>query len=516
MAFNVSFNGTTYPLPSVGDRIYATYINTFLTAVANNALAKSGGTFTLTADVNFGATYGPVVAYIKSRSSNIASTGVFRLANDEGIAWRNAANSANLLLKLNSSNRLELDGVAIPTISSTDTITNKTISGASNTISNVSLTSGVTGTLPVANGGTGITAFGTGVATALGQNVTGSGSIVLGSGATLTSPAITTPTGIVKGDVGLGNVDNTSDATKNSATATLTNKTISGASNTITNVSLTSGVTGTLPIGNGGTGQTVANDALNALLPSQTSNANKVLQTDGTNTSWASVAATVTTTRGDMVRRGVSADERFSAVTNNRVVRGNGTDVVSGQIDATGFFTEGAVVVPGTSAGIVSASGLPGNTTGNAIASGYVGQMLTSTVSGVSFASSATAKTATSITLTAGIWWVKGAMSISRGSASYAASSNIDLVMTLVTTADSLTGGAETVNQFNVNGTAVTTFSRQLITGVAYFRCDGTTIYREDGTALATGTTLRINGYPGTYTVANPSMDATITAIRIA
>lgn len=37
-------------------------------------------------------------------------------------------------------------------------------------------------------------------------------------------------------------------------TATLTNKTISGASNTITNVSLTTGVTGTLPIGNGGTG----------------------------------------------------------------------------------------------------------------------------------------------------------------------------------------------------------------------------------------------------------------------
>lgn len=37
---------------------------------------------------------------------------------------------------------------------------------------------------------------------------------------------------------------------------TLTNKTISGASNTITNVSLTTGVTGTLPVGNGGTGST--------------------------------------------------------------------------------------------------------------------------------------------------------------------------------------------------------------------------------------------------------------------
>lgn len=38
------------------------------------------------------------------------------------------------------------------------------------------------------------------------------------------------------------------------ATQTLTNKTINGSNNTITNVSLTTGVTGTLPAGNGGTG----------------------------------------------------------------------------------------------------------------------------------------------------------------------------------------------------------------------------------------------------------------------
>ena len=43
----------------------------------------------------------------------------------------------------------------------TQTLTNKTISGASNTITNVSLTTGVTGTLPAANGGTGITSAGT-------------------------------------------------------------------------------------------------------------------------------------------------------------------------------------------------------------------------------------------------------------------------------------------------------------------------------------------------------------------
>ena len=47
-------------------------------------------------------------------------------------------------------------------------------------------------------------------------------------------------------------------------TATLTNKTISGSSNTITNVSLSTGVTGTLPVANGGTGTTslTANNVL--------------------------------------------------------------------------------------------------------------------------------------------------------------------------------------------------------------------------------------------------------------
>lgn len=52
-------------------------------------------------------------------------------------------------------------------------------------------------------------------------------------------------------------------------------------------ISQSGAVTGTLSISKGGTGQTTANDALNALLPSQATHANKCLKTDGTNTSWA-------------------------------------------------------------------------------------------------------------------------------------------------------------------------------------------------------------------------------------
>jgi hypothetical protein len=50
-------------------------------------------------------------------------------------------------------------------------------------------------------------------------------------------------------------------------------------------------LTGTVAIANGGTGQTTANAAFNALAPSQTSNSGKYLTTDGTNSSWASIVA---------------------------------------------------------------------------------------------------------------------------------------------------------------------------------------------------------------------------------
>jgi hypothetical protein len=63
-------------------------------------------------------------------------------------------------------------------ITLTGTVTssgNLTLGG---TLANVDLTSQVTGTLPVANGGTGITSFGTGVATALGTAINTSGGYV--------------------------------------------------------------------------------------------------------------------------------------------------------------------------------------------------------------------------------------------------------------------------------------------------------------------------------------------------
>ena len=98
-----------------------------------------------------------------------------------------------------TGNTLDIDST-VTTNDGTQTLTNKSISGSANTITNVSLTSSVTGTLPVANGGTGITSLGAGIATFLetpsSANLASALTDEAGSGtvAFTNSPTFTTPT----------------------------------------------------------------------------------------------------------------------------------------------------------------------------------------------------------------------------------------------------------------------------------------------------------------------------------
>ena len=202
-----------------------------------------------------------------------------------------------------------------------------------------------------------ITGLGTGVATFLATpssanlatavtDETGSGALVFATSPTLVTPILGTPqsgnfstgsftwptfnqntTGTADNVTGIVAVANGGTGTATPSLVAGTNVTITGtwpnqtinSSNpggTVTSVAATVpsflSVTGSpitssgtlaitysgtaLPIANGGTGETTANTAFNALAPSQTSNSGKYLTTDGTNTSWATVAASSNTT----------------------------------------------------------------------------------------------------------------------------------------------------------------------------------------------------------------------------
>lgn len=113
MAVTVVLNGVSYALPDPGDSGWGQSTTDYLVAQATGLLQKAGGAFTLTAEVDFGATYGLKSTYFKSRGPNPATVGQVRLANNESIVWRNAANGANLGLKVNASDLLEYNGTAI-------------------------------------------------------------------------------------------------------------------------------------------------------------------------------------------------------------------------------------------------------------------------------------------------------------------------------------------------------------------------------------------------------------------
>jgi hypothetical protein len=167
--------------------------------------------------------------------------------------------------------------------------------------------SNVTGTVAIANGGTGATtataarsnlglAIGTDVLApngsaanltnfpTLNQNTTGTASNVTGIVAIANGGTNATTASGARSNLGL--VIGTDVLAPTGSAANLTNFPTLNQNTTGT----AANVTGTVAIANGGTGATTASGAINNLLPSQTSNATKYLRTDGTNVSWETVS----------------------------------------------------------------------------------------------------------------------------------------------------------------------------------------------------------------------------------
>ena len=289
--------------------------------LTNNATV--GGTWDLHGYLPEGVTFGTNALNL---GSTVVSGGTWQGGTIQpayggtGLTTFSGANNA-----LYSTGASTLTAGTLPAVAGGTGLT--TFTGANNALYSTGATTLTAGTLPVVAGGTGQSSALVAGSVVYGVSTTAMGVTAAGTaGQVLTSagagtPTWTTPTtGTVTSVTGTSPVASSGGATPAisldsgygdtqnpyaSKTANYVLAAPNGSSGVPTfraivaadiptlnqNTTGTAGnVTGTVAIANGGTGQTTANAAFNALVPSQTSQSGKYLTTDGTNTSWATVA----------------------------------------------------------------------------------------------------------------------------------------------------------------------------------------------------------------------------------
>ena len=122
----------------LGGKYYASYIeikvpalynlqDEWYQAISTGSLQKSGGNFTLSAEADFGSSFGIKSSYFKSGTASAASSGILRLSSADSIKFRNIANNGDLSIDIDSD-KLRFNSVELADISSAQTLSNKTLS----------------------------------------------------------------------------------------------------------------------------------------------------------------------------------------------------------------------------------------------------------------------------------------------------------------------------------------------------------------------------------------------------
>jgi microcystin-dependent protein len=221
----------TFDYPLTDDENWGPAASDWAIAVTDGMLQKTGGTFSLLSDANFGPTNGLISPYFKSTSANISSNGILRLSQTDVISWSNL----NISLGIDSSNNLIFSGNKY--------ILPSDINGGLNASSATFLRGDGTWATPA---GSGSVILGTAgqiayyVTTT--NQVAGNTNITVTSGGILTAVGLVGPlTGNVTGNV-TGNL--TGNITGNAATVT-TNANLTGPITSVGNATSIASQTGT-------------------------------------------------------------------------------------------------------------------------------------------------------------------------------------------------------------------------------------------------------------------------------
>jgi hypothetical protein len=309
MSQNVVLNGITYSIPETGEVGWGTSLTSYLVALGSGGvLTLAGGNFPLQSELNVGPTYGIASPYFRSGLDPAATDGVLRLTNTESVMWRNAANTGNLALSI-VGDQLYFAGTPIGGGTSSPLTTKGDL--YTYTTTNARLPVGLNGQALVADssaasGMSWQSVGGSGGGSVVGFTFTDANGISGTVGSPTTTPNLTlalgaiTPTSIVaSGTISAsnfsGSISGTSSGTNTGdQTITLTGDVTGSGTGTFATTLATVG------IAKGGTGQTTANAAFNALAPSQAGNSGKLLYTNGTDTSWVAFtgAGTVSSVSG--------------------------------------------------------------------------------------------------------------------------------------------------------------------------------------------------------------------------